>query len=129
MQINEAKSFNNQKTFHLLIQGGKRFFQVAYVFTILDAIHRKKNVDLTITGDQSGAEKISCQWAKVRGVPLIIIPINWKGDGRAAAYTRNNRVLGLIRIDGIVVFPGQKDSDTMVKHAKLREIPVYDLRE
>ena len=75
-------------------------------------------------GSPRGAERIAACWADNRKVPQVVFKPDWKREGRAAPFKRNDRLLEALPI-GVVVFPGSGISANLADKAKKLGIPVW----
>jgi len=113
---------------NVLICGGRNFQSHTSGFRQLDAINRAKPFGLVITGGALGADTVADDWANQRGIPRVIFPANWNGDGqRAAGPKRNQRMLDLMNVKLVVAFPGGTGTADMVRRAKLANIGVIQI--
>lgn len=116
--------------FNLLVCGGRKFNQAAYLYHVLDNVHQHRTITLLIHGDAPGADRLASAWALDRGVPQCKFPANWKGEGKAAGPLRNQRMLDTItHVDGVLAFAGQRGTADMISRATGKNINVFDLRE
>ncbi|WP_181169199.1 DUF2493 domain-containing protein [Mesorhizobium sp. B2-4-14] len=86
--------------------GGRNFTDVAFVNAELDRLHAQYNFDIVIEGDAKGVDRIAGEWARARGIELLVFPADLKGEGRHAALIRNERMLREGKPDLVRGFPG-----------------------
>lgn len=115
------------KRFNLLVTGGRRFHQTAYIYNVLDQIHAHRPITLLVHGNAMGTDSIAGAWAVERGVPLAIFPANWKGENKAAGPLRNQRILDTVFVDGCVAFPGDRGTNDMIDRVNRAKISLMDL--
>lgn len=113
--------------FNLLVTGGRKFHQAAYIYNVLDQIHAHRPITLLVHGNAMGTDSIAGAWATERGVPLAIFPANWKGEGKAAGALRNQRMLDCIQIDGCIAFPGTTGTADMINRVNKEGIRLMNL--
>jgi hypothetical protein len=58
----------------------------------------------------------------------VVFKPDWTGEGRAAPFKRNDRLLDVLPI-GVVVFPGSGISANLADKAKKLGIPVWRFTE
>ncbi|PZV36483.1 DUF2493 domain-containing protein [Mesorhizobium kowhaii] len=90
----------------VLVCGGRDFTDHAFVHAELDRLHAQHHFEVVIEGDARGVDRIAGEWARARGVELMVFPADWKGEGRHAALIRNERMLRDGKPDLVVGFPG-----------------------
>ena len=61
-----------------------------------------KNVELIVSGNAAGADKLSERYAKEHNIPTMIFPAEWGIYGKSAGFRRN---LDIVRnSDGVICF-------------------------
>jgi hypothetical protein len=63
-----------------------------------------------------------------RGIMQITFKPDWKLDGKAAPFKRNDRILDIVPV-GVIVFPGSGITGNLADKAKKLGIPVLDHRD
>lgn len=104
----------------VLFTGGRNFADEASVRRAFD----KAKPTFVITGGADGADRLCKLEAKRRGIPQVIYPANWEGEGRAAGHIRNARMLIEGMPDLVVAFPGGAGTEGMVTRAEGAGVPV-----
>jgi hypothetical protein len=100
----------------VLFCGGRHFDDTRRVRAAFDALRPT----FVITGGATGADTLADNVAAARGVPRVVYPANWEGDGKAAGPIRNARMLSEGRPDLVVAFYGGRgpaDLETKAKAA------------
>jgi len=108
--------------------GGRRYDNEAFVWGCLDMIRRKHPGMVLFHGAAKGADSLAARWAIHRGVSVFPFPADWELHGRQAGPIRNGEMLDM-GAKAVVAFPGGHGTADMVRQAKFRAIPVWDLRE
>jgi hypothetical protein len=98
------------------------------IWAVLDKV-LTKHPDMVLIhgGIPKGAEKAAACWADHRKVRQIAFKPDWKGDGKAAPFKRNDRMLEIVPA-GVIVFPGSGITDNLADKARKLGIPVLDHR-
>lgn len=100
----------------VLVCGGRDFSDRAWLYRELDALGLTPK-DIVVSGGARGADKMADGWALHRGVSRIVFPANWEGEGKAAGFLRNQRMLDLGQPDLVLAFPGGAGTADMVRRA------------
>lgn len=111
----------------VLVCGGRDFTDVAFINAELDRLHAQYHFDIVIEGDARGVDRLAGEWARARGVELLVFPADWKGEGRHAALIRNERMLRQGEPDLVVAFPGGGGTWYTCSHAEKLGIHVLRL--
>lgn len=105
--------------------GGRNFGDKELVCLTLDRV----NASLVITGGASGADRLAEKWAALRGVPFIVMPALWAGEGAGAGPRRNQRMIDLGLATMLVAFPGGRGTADMIRRAKTARLDVFEIEE
>ena len=99
------------------------------IWAVLDKV-LAKHADMVLIhgGTPKGAEKAAACWADRRKVRQIAFKPDWKCDGKAAPFKRNDRMLEIVPA-GVIIFPGSGITGNLADKAKKLGIPVLDHRE
>jgi hypothetical protein len=99
------------------------------IWAVLDKV-LAKHADMVLIhgGTPKGAEKVAACWADRRKVTQIAFKPDWKRDGKAAPFKRNDRMLDIMPT-GVIIFPGSGITGHLADKAKKLGIPVLDHRE
>ncbi|MGB0084810.1 MAG: DUF2493 domain-containing protein [Rhodomicrobiaceae bacterium] len=99
------------------------------IWAVLDKV-LAKHLDMVLIhgGTPKGAEKAAACWADRRKVKQIAFKPDWKLDGKAAPFKRNDRMLEIVPA-GVIVFPGSGITGNLADKAKKLGIPVLDHRQ
>jgi hypothetical protein len=116
----------------LLVCGSRTWTDRTRLWQVLDRLvsdHGDGQVVTVMEGDARGADRLAGQLARERGWRLERYPADWRGDGRAAGFRRNARMLQQGRPDLVVAFtvgPLQESRGTadMVRRARAAGVPV-----
>ncbi|SNS15598.1 SLOG family protein [Pseudomonas segetis] len=104
--------------------GGHKYKDGAYVYELLDYIHRTRVIAEIIRSNDRGADQLIAAWAKSRGVPCTVIEAQRTTLGDKADEARNRSMLEL-KPDGMVAFPGDSDTGSLRKAAEAAGVPVH----
>lgn len=70
----------------VLVCGSSRNQDRMHVFTVLDAIHRDTPATLIMNGGARGADYLSSEWAKARGILLRVFRTDRQRYGERAFF-------------------------------------------
>lgn len=99
----------------VLVAGGRDYQDFDQVCATLN---QQGKVTTIISGCARGADTLGEKWAVLHGVPVERYPALWDVHGRAAGHIRNQLMLDDGAPDLVIVFPGGKGSESMVKKAR-----------
>lgn len=111
----------------VLVCGGRDFSDIALVVAALDALHRKRSIDIIITGGALGADRLGERWAEANGIMWVQYPAQWEVYGKSAGPRRNEQMLREGKPDGVVAFPGGAGTAHMVRIAKAAGVKVWEV--
>jgi hypothetical protein len=110
----------------LLVCGGRTFDDAAFVFRILDDLHREHRFREFMQGGARGADALAKEWAMTKGdLKRFEIKANWRKSGPAAGPIRNQQMLDWLP-DLVVAFAGGTGTG-MVALARAAGVPVICL--
>ncbi len=101
----------------VLVTGGRDFNDRELLCEALDRLHAAHPFTVLIHGDANGADRLSGEWATLRGIEVEAHPADWKKHGRAAGPIRNQKMLEE-KPELVVAFPGGRGTADMVRKAK-----------
>lgn len=107
----------------VLVCGGRDFTGRALMRTTLDGLHAACPFGHLIHGGARGADMLSGEWARSKGILMSVYPADWARHGRSAGYIRNRQMIVEGRPDLVVAFaggPGTRDMVTQARKAGLR---------
>ncbi len=113
----------------VVVCGGRAFGDVDFIFKELDKLHAQHAFRVLIEGDARGVDRIAGEWARLRSVPLVEFPADWKREGRHAALIRNLRMLQEGKPDLVVAFPGGNGTWYTCSHAEKLGIAVIKVEQ
>lgn len=93
------------------------------IWKALDATHTKYGDMILLHGGGNGAELIAAKWADNRGVTQVVFKPDWKTNGRAAPFKRNDKLLATVP-QGLIATPGTGITENMVDKARKLGIKV-----
>jgi YspA, cpYpsA-related SLOG family len=93
------------------------------VFAKLDDIFYGKRPEV-IHGGARGVDLLAGEWAKSRGLSVVVHTANWEEYGPAAGPRRNQTMLDVESPDLVVAFPGGRGTSDMTRRARARGIKV-----
>jgi hypothetical protein len=99
------------------------------IWAVLDKV-RAKHPDMVLLhgGSPRGAERIAACWADNRKVAQVVFKPDWTRHRNAAPFKRNDQMLDVLPIGG-VVFPGSGISANLADKAMKLGIPVWRFNE
>ena len=107
----------------VLVCGGRGYDDMPAMLKVLDKIHGATPIALIIHGAADGADMMAEAWARLRQIPYLGVPAQWKKYNKAAGPIRNKYMLQFS--PGLVVaFPGGVGTADMVRLARTHKIPV-----
>lgn len=108
----------------VLVCGGRNYADYDKVCTgLADA-----QITFLINGGASGADSLSTIWANENSIPYKVYPARWFKYGNSAGYKRNAEMLELHPdIELVVAFPGGTGTADMIRQAKKKQIPVWEI--
>ena len=111
----------------LAVTGGRDYADRRRVIHAMDAIHELRRIDVVITGMCGrGADRWAEDWAKQKGVQLILYPAPW-AKGPEAGPWRNEFMLSDGRPDMLLAFPGGRGTKSCVKAALKLDIELREI--
>jgi UDP-N-acetylmuramoylalanine-D-glutamate ligase len=76
-----------------------------------------------------GADYLAKEWAELNEIPVHEHPADWKKHGKGAGPIRNQEMLDQhADLAMVVAFPGGKGTEDMVKRAKAKSVPVWEVK-
>ena len=113
----------------IVFSGGVDYADHKRIWAVLDKVFAK-HADMVLIhgGTPKGAERAAACWADSRKVAQIAFKPDWKLDGKAAPFKRNDRMLEILPA-GVIIFPGSGITGNLADKAKKLGIPVLDHRE
>ena len=109
----------------VLVCGGRDFRDREAVYAALDSLHAEHGFYVVITGGANGADRLSVEWARERGVPTEIYKADWDRIRRRAGPLRNQRMLAEGKPDLVVAFPGGAGTANMIEQAQAAGARVF----
>lgn len=108
----------------LLVTGGRDFKDKALLHRVLDLLRPT----IVIHGAARGADTLAHEWAVERGVEAIPVRAPFAYMGPWAGKARNAHMLNNYAPDLVLACPGGDGTADCVYAAKLRGIPVLEIR-
>lgn len=108
-----------------LVCGGRDFSDQKRLFNFLDKKFEYPPHDfhMILHGGAKGADTLAGVWARLRGVPEIIIPAQWNFFGKSAGPLRNEWMTYLEPAE-IIAFPGGTGTNNMIELGRKKGIEV-----
>ncbi len=103
----------------VLVSGGTEFRDAAYLCQVMNALDPKP--ELIIHGAARGADTLAGSWARLRGVPVIEYPADWRPGGvfnPRAGMIRNQQMIDEGVPHLVIGFPGGTGTEATLKFAK-----------
>lgn len=98
---------DQRKRVRLLVSGGREFCDRSAVFRALDTVMDRRFIVAIAHRGAGGADALGGEWARTRGVDEVVGPIHWS------------------EIDGVVAFPGDRESVATIAAAIEAGVPVW----
>lgn len=112
----------------VLVCGGRDYRNRERVYYVLDRYHAKHGpIQCVIQGAADGADRWAAEWGFDRGVGVASFPADWKTYGAAAGPIRNQQMLDEARPTVVIAFPGGRGTANMVRQARRRVLPVFEI--
>lgn len=111
----------------VVFSGGRAYNDHNRIFKILDAQHKAYPDMVLVTSAQlSGADKIAIAWARNRKV-MTVKCLPEKKYGNRAAFVRNETMLGMGHVIGVIVADGSGIQKALLREAKSRGLKTREL--
>lgn len=110
----------------VLVCGGRDFNNKSLLFEALNSV--PFTITKIVNGAAKGADKLSTEWAKEKGIQYVEYPAEWNKYGKIAGPVRNSQMLQDEDIDYVVAFPGGRGTEDMIGKAKAKDIEVLRVR-
>jgi hypothetical protein len=125
-----------------IVCGGRHFQERAYLFWVMDTLHRTMRFSLIVQGGQkfrdkethdiiAGADYWALEWSRWRGVRSATEAAQWvTADGekdRSAGPRRNQLMLDKYHPDVVIAFPGGRGTASMTSLAIRARVPVVEI--
>ena len=107
----------------ILVCGGRNYRDWNNLHEVLSSL----TPACIVNGGANGADQLATQFGQSYGIPVVIVPANWKIYHRAAGPIRNKWMLDFVSPDYVVAFPGGRGTADMVNQARARNIPVWEV--
>ncbi len=80
-----------------------------------------------VTGGASGVDSAALKWAQDKQFKISIFKANWTSLGKMAGPMRNREMAQYA--DALILFPGGKGTESMLKEAQKAQLIIHDLRK
>lgn len=108
----------------VIVCGSSRAQNREEVFAALDKLHEQTPITLLINGGARGADYLSSEWARARGVDLKTYKAAHWDKGLQAFFNLNAQMLSEQSPDLVVAFPGGNVTEHLVETARSQGIAV-----
>lgn len=118
------------KPYTVLVTGGRYYDQRQSLFWNLDRLVLRP--ELLVNGGATGADALSTEWAKLRGISFKEYPVldaDWKQFGFGAGPRRNTHMLKDAQPALVIAFPGGRGTNDMVRKAERAGVPVLKIND
>lgn len=109
----------------VLACGGREYDDATTVNSVLDWV--KSDVItmpfMLLHGGARGADTLSRNWARAKGIPEVCCPANWDNYGSRAGSTRNTWMIEFLPVAYFIAFPGRHGTADMVRKCRGRKVP------
>lgn len=113
----------------VIVCGGRKYKDKAFVYKTLDAIHKKTPITRLVQGGATGADMFAEQWAANNHIDRKTYNAEWKLWGKGAGPIRNKRMLYEEKPDLVVAFPGGNGTAHMTLIAKNAGVEVRQFED
>lgn len=113
----------------VLVCGGRGYSNREQMAAVLDFFHNRNNFTVLIHGGARGADSLAGEWAKEKGLEVVVFPAQWEKYGKAAGPMRNQQMICEGKPDFVIAFPGGKGTKDMVERAWEADLTVLELTE
>lgn len=110
----------------LAVVGSRTFADRERLFRLLDRL--RPRLECVVTGGARGADALAEEWARERGVPVVVLRADWRRFGRGAGPRRNAEVVAAAT--AVLAFwdgASRGTADT-VRRARAAGVPVHVVR-
>ncbi|SCK33324.1 Protein of unknown function [Variovorax sp. HW608] len=107
----------------VLVCGGHRYDDWAFIVSVLDRLHARRPVTLLIEGGATGADNLARRWALARGIEVATYRADWDRYQHRAEPIRNAQMLREGRPELAVAFKGGRATAHMVTIASAALVP------
>ena len=111
----------------ILVCGGREYTDVKTLCAVMDKMLSDQIA--IIHGNCKGADKLSGEWAKTKGIPVITVDANWDYYNKSAGHIRNYCMLKFCEPDLVIAFPGGRGTAGMIEKARKAGVNVVEVTE
>ena len=108
-----------------IIAGGRDYSLTEADYRKLDSLREK--ISEVVCGCARGADTCGEQWAERNGIPVKRFPALWDTYGKRAGILRNVEMANYA--EALVVFPGGRGTEHMLRTAIQKRLVVFDFRQ
>jgi hypothetical protein len=109
----------------VLVTGGRGFTDLAFLTSLLDAVHKRYPIASLLHGGGIGTDMMANYWAEQNGIPVEVFHADWETYGDAAEPVRNTLMLAT-KPDLVVVFPGGRHTAICKRQAETAGLKVFE---
>jgi len=119
----------------LIVCGARAWWDRQAVKDALSAMHQAYGgINLVVHGGCRGPDVWAGEWAEQHHIQVLVFPADWDGEGKAAGFKRNKRMVDAARqyqLDGVLAFRAGEARGTnhTVTLALLAELRVWVVDE
>jgi hypothetical protein len=106
--------------------GGRKYRDDLFLANALAEFRAIYGPFVLIHGDAPGADRLSGEWGKTNGMPVIVVPANWDFYSTQAGPIRNEWMADLTAPTYGIKFPGGAGTNDMRNKLLARGIPVWN---
>ena len=115
----------NPNTLRVIVCGGRDFTDKTMLSRVLWYVHERRGLAEVIHGGQRGVEQMANRFAFEQGLHRVEVRA-WSKYGNPRAILHRNSQMFDLRPHGVIAFPGDANSRTVVQSARERGVPVLD---
>lgn len=115
-----------RKIFTIAVVGSRDFDDFPRLTRVLDGI--KALEFRLVSGGARGADRLAEDYARMRGIDIIVLPAEWEKHGLSAGKRRNQLIVNVA--DAMIAFWDGRSKGTkdVMLRARIKGIPVHVVR-
>lgn len=116
---------DKQRDLVVVVVGPREGSNRQTVWSVMDRANKHKPIAAIVHGGTPGTEQLASEWARQRGIKVIVCAGDWEQDKEIAVIRRNARMIAVHRPDGVIIFPGAVLGDDLAARARAERIGVW----
>jgi hypothetical protein len=123
----EHEQYDHPTHRRVIVAGGRNFKPSPSDPARLTMLLRNIGATQVISGGARGADAFGEAIARTMNLEVRHFPAQWDRYGRAAGPIRNEKMAKIA--DALIVYPGGKGTESMIRIARNHHLPIYRRRE